>query len=331
MELRKLLIGILCVIALIAMAGCSLDMDGGESAEPETAPNDSLESARALPAGPYIKVVANDRIHFKRLARTDGDIRQSDLICDDGYDMNNKIDQIYCYNGAEVCLFRYNNFNGLYKFIDTTNLDLSVIGFANVTTSIKWMSASDPYVVLYENASYGGVRRLMTTASVDLAHASLDNKVSSIKLYNGSTVTLYSSVKWGGYSRTFTGNVADLGSVYSGIYNNTASSCKVNNAYCNYIVVWEGENYTGTGWVVDGMRNSGGVINDLGDIGMDNRISSISHFAGDYNCPAALYLWLDYDRSGSRYYYEAPYDIPCFDSLHTQYNNAISSISFRDN
>jgi hypothetical protein len=128
-------------------------------------------------------------------------------------------DHLHCvdlYNGAQVQIFEHDNFRGnSVTFVNPGRNELG--SFSSKASSIKWLTNENPgpYVILYEHDSYRG-RIVRINFPIDMnclkktLYGNMNDRVSSIRLFNGAAIAVFKHSNWAGYSKIITTDVADL-------------------------------------------------------------------------------------------------------------------------
>ncbi|WP_437289775.1 S1 family peptidase [Sorangium sp. So ce406] len=109
--------------------------------------------------------------------------------------------------GLRVTVFIDHNF-GREARVFTSDTDLVAAGFDNTISSLVVANASDPQldvVTLYENAGFSGASVLYGVGSSLLYSSPWDQRVSSVRVPSGFTLTLYDGLwQYSAQSRVFT-------------------------------------------------------------------------------------------------------------------------------
>jgi hypothetical protein len=131
-------------------------------------------------------------------------------------DMGDSLYAVVLYNGAQIQIFEHDNFGG--NSVTFVNPGFNELGsFSDKASSIKWITNENPgpYVILYEHDNYRG-RIIRINFPIDMnclkktPYGNMNDRVSSIRLYNGAAIAVFKHSNWAGYSKIITTNVADL-------------------------------------------------------------------------------------------------------------------------
>ena len=133
-----------------------------------------------------------------------------------GYILGDSLHFLYLYNGAQVQVFEHDNFRG--NSMTVVQQGINFLGsFGEKASSIKWITNENPgpYVILYKDDNYRG-NAVRINFPIDMnclkktLYGNMNDKVSSIKLFNGAAIAVFKHSNWKGYSKIITINVADL-------------------------------------------------------------------------------------------------------------------------
>lgn len=132
---------------------------------------------------------------------------------------------------SSVAVFSSSSFNGNCEVFtsDQPNLAATSIG-DNTIESAKPNGncrCSGPYVFLFEHNNYGGRRFRLTDSSADLSNrfaGNMDNKVSSIKMFNMNSAALYSDKNYNGKCHTMKSHIPNMANTV--VKNDALSSIK---------------------------------------------------------------------------------------------------------
>lgn len=110
----------------------------------------------------------------------------------------NKISSIRCFNGASVNLYRRINYRGdrLLVAKDINNLDYN--DFDNITSSLNWYVPRQTFMIAYEHSDFRGESVVI---GGNMSQVPLNDKFSSIEIYNGWSGRLYEHSNFNGKSK----------------------------------------------------------------------------------------------------------------------------------
>lgn len=110
----------------------------------------------------------------------------------------NKISSVRCFNGAAVNLYRRIRFRGDRILITKDISNLRDNDFNNIASSLHWNVPTHTFMIAYEHSNFKGESVVI---SGNISQVPLNDKFSSIEIYNGWSGRLYEDSNFKGSSK----------------------------------------------------------------------------------------------------------------------------------
>lgn len=172
------------------------------------------------PTGKYVTVYEHGNFTGKKfIIEANHEVNSNELK---KVGLNDKISSIKLHNGAKIRVCEHSDFTGASLFVQNDITSMSSYDLNDQITSISWKVPTGPYVVLYEHGKYDGKPLTLwgNTPRLD-GSRHFNDKVSSIKLFNGAKVKLYENKDYKGRGLYIENNISRM-SEYN--FNDIASS-----------------------------------------------------------------------------------------------------------
>lgn len=154
---------------------------------------------------------------------------------------NDRLSSLRVPPGWTVTLYRDDNYGGPNLIVTG---DLTYVGDAynDWTSSIEVQGPSLAGVAIYPDADFRGREQVLAPGKYDLADLQIGNdRLSSLRVPSGWSVTLYRDAGFSGPSMTFTSDTNYVGDAY----NDWASSIIVQSATVSGVSIYKDANYQG--------------------------------------------------------------------------------------